>query len=256
MFGERSPAIHQPVNCHHGKHMQHVIWTSAHGTCLHVFVITVGQIWFWRPSSPKPWIKRTPTLHPSSLNGLGLLDKNKKLRRAIPASKLSNHGEVKTTCMEPHHRSDPRLGDSHSTQKFWGCSWEDYNYWKPSLVPEKRPSMLVSYNSFVGTWTNMTSLSLPKENIINNHPLSVGMLLGHYVSEAPQKGTITRNLECNRGSLWPLLPLQTHQIINPKIHRCIFPLQSTTMPPRELPEMNLAKPRNNKTNNVWLYSGA
>lgn len=116
-----------------------------------------------------------------------------------------------------------------------------------------------SHNSFVGTWTNMTSLSLPKENIINNHPLSVGMLLGHYVSEAPQKGTITRNLECNRGSLWPLLPLQTHQKINPKIHRCIFPLQSTTMPPRELPEMNLAKPRNqtnNKTNNVWLYSGA
>ena len=34
---------------------------------------------------------------------------------------------------------------------------------------------------------------------------------GHYLSEAPQKGTITRNLECNRGSAWPLLPLQTHQ---------------------------------------------
>lgn len=103
------------------------------------------------------------------------LIKTKKLRRAIPASKLSNHGEVRTTCVEPRRGSDPRLGDSHSTQKLWGCSWEDYNYCKPRLVPEKKPSLLVSCfqflksnsrNSFLGTWTNMTRLSLPKENII------------------------------------------------------------------------------------------
>ncbi len=99
-----------------------------------------------------------------------------------------------------------------------------------------------SHSSYLGTWTNMTSLFTAKWKYYWNHPLSVDMLLYQKYNKKVAGGKKNQKQET-----WNATPLLAASLANPKknnpkIHRCIFPLQSTAMPPRELPEMNLVKP--------------